>query len=435
MAINNPISDHNKSREEDANDSVIITKEEQGETPSVSSHEACTSSEAAVRSVADDILGSSVGVKLGGIDNFMRADDIMNESTKVEQKTRESTGSKTITDDVKCSSEGEAEDLESVDLGVSVRVGAPNLEGGAWTEAGKPTSEIASKQEDTKLEGSLLRMDSLQNTGEVDEESILISPGKKCPEEPVPPALPSTEVPDPTTPINAKSVLAKLQAEEQDATLAGLASGQFDVDVQKLKTVSLPDLNDIDEKVDKIISLSDNEDESNLGGSKYHTPRMGNDDVSKTSHSLKEDPLEESSLESDVEEYDELVRSLQSVLNQSEVQENEEDRYDTCSDCKFEPAPSDLDDEQPSEEYEEDELEESSSGVNDADSSKNCSVRSQSPQFEDSCQDEMDFFAESDSVFARLEQSREALERRIGHDVLLQAYSIIQVSVSQYYVI
>ena len=56
------------------------------------------------------------------------------------------------------------------------------------------------------------------------------------------------------------------------------------------------------------------------------------------------------------------------------------------------------------------------------------SQRSQSPQFDDSCQDE-EMFGENESVFARLEQSREALERRIGHEILIQAYSIIQVGV------
>lgn len=55
------------------------------------------------------------------------------------------------------------------------------------------------------------------------------------------------------------------------------------------------------------------------------------------------------------------------------------------------------------------------------------SQRSQSPQFEDSCQDD-ESFGENESVFARLEQSREALERRIGHEILIQAYSIIQVT-------
>lgn len=54
------------------------------------------------------------------------------------------------------------------------------------------------------------------------------------------------------------------------------------------------------------------------------------------------------------------------------------------------------------------------------------SQRSQSPQFDDSCQDEEEF-GENDSVFGRLEHSREALERRIGHEVLIQAYNIIQV--------
>ena len=54
------------------------------------------------------------------------------------------------------------------------------------------------------------------------------------------------------------------------------------------------------------------------------------------------------------------------------------------------------------------------------------SQRSQSPQFDDSCQDDENF-GENESVFGRLEQSREALEKRIGHEILIQAYNIIQV--------
>ena len=60
--------------------------------------------------------------------------------------------------------------------------------------------------------------------------------------------------------VDAKSVLARLQSEEQEATLAGLATGTFDTDVQKLRTVSLPDLNDANDSEAKKTSLSDNED-------------------------------------------------------------------------------------------------------------------------------------------------------------------------------
>ena len=59
---------------------------------------------------------------------------------------------------------------------------------------------------------------------------------------------------------DAKSVLAKLQSEEQEATLAGIATGTFDTDVQKLRTVSLPDLNEANDSEARKTSLSDNED-------------------------------------------------------------------------------------------------------------------------------------------------------------------------------
>ena len=64
----------------------------------------------------------------------------------------------------------------------------------------------------------------------------------------------------PTKAADAKSVLSRLQSEEQEATLALLATGTFDTDVQKLRTVSLPDLNDANDSEAKKTSLSDNED-------------------------------------------------------------------------------------------------------------------------------------------------------------------------------
>ena len=387
-----------------------------------------------------------------GIGNFMCMDDIMNESTKLKGSNKQSTGSKTILGDAKCMSD--EEDVESVELGVSIRVGAPNSSGGAWTQAGVVPKQDKVEARLSKEEESLMRTkdDPMLNTGEADEESFIISPGKKYPLERPPPTLPSMNLQSPVTPHNAKSVLAQLQSE--DATLAGLASGVFDADFQKLRTVSLPDLNEVNAKTEKITSLSDQEDDNVLGGSVYHTPLNASVSTKMETSSRPEDAClrdislnseqaeivdnsnaagnnskvgvlgnsdeaelqENSSLGSEGEEYEELVRSLQSVLNHSE-----EDRYDTCSDYRFEPTPSE-------EERHSEGEEENSSGVNDADSSKNCSVRSQSPQFEDSCQDDCEFFGENDSVFSRLEQSREALEKRIGHEILLQAYNIIQVT-------
>ncbi|KAL5262001.1 hypothetical protein ACHWQZ_G007643 [Mnemiopsis leidyi] len=387
---------------------------------------------------------------LGGIGNFQHIDDILNESTKLKKSNKDSTGSKTITSPSKTPQVEEDDDLEVEELGASIRVTGPNSSGGAWDKSG----EIKTNSGELHL-AEEKQSPQVEQTDEADEESHVVvsaSPEKRQDEETeLPPPQPTVLQEKSPKGADAKSVLAKLQSEEQEATLAGIATGTFDTDVQKLRTVSLPDLNEANDSEAKKTSLSDNENvelEDEVGEEEdlektpqqfsskttaYYTPMSEQpgevpkivikpntprkDDVSldtpkRGNISVNSDQAEIQENDSDVEdtvksdseeeEYQELVKSLQSVLD--DVPSDDDVTFGTCK------SP-----------FSEDESDE----VNDADSSKNCSQRSQSPQFEDSCQDD-ESFGENESVFARLEQSREALERRIGHEILIQAYNIIQ---------
>ncbi|XP_063691739.1 serine/threonine-protein kinase Nek1-like isoform X2 [Bolinopsis microptera] len=382
----------------------------------------------------------------GGIGNFQHMDDILNESNKMRKSNKDSTGSKTITSPSKVSQVVEDADLEVEDLGASIRVTGPNSSGGAWDKSGDIQPAEPSRSDNNQS----VAVEHTDYTDDADEESQVMpsgSPLKRPVEEAdLPPAVSFIDqVQTPTKAADAKSVLSRLQSEEQEATLALLATGTFDTDVQKLRTVSLPDLNDANDNEAKKTSLSDNEDveleteviveeeekdiertphnKFSTQASEYHTPmsetpvgvpqivikpnsqRKG--DISRSSDQAEinennSDVEDTVKSDSEEEEYLELVKSLQSVLD--DVPSDDDVTFGTCK------SP-----------FSDDESDE----VNDADSSKNCSQRSQSPQFDDSCQDDENF-GENESVFGRLEQSREALEKRIGHEILIQAYNIIQ---------